>query len=97
MMRTLGASRLKLMSHVLLEGQLLAGMGTLLGLILGHSAAALLASAVQESRGMTLDGFTFVAGEGWIVVLALGAGLIASLIPAFQAYKTDISSVLAEG
>ncbi len=97
MMRTLGASRIKLMSHVLLEGLILSGMGTILGLILGHTAAAILASAVQESRGMALDGFAIVPGEGWIVVLALGAGLIASLIPAYQAYRTDISSVLAEG
>jgi putative ABC transport system permease protein len=97
MMRTLGASRFRLMSHVLLEGQLLAGMGVVLGLILGHSAAAFMASAVQESRGMALDGLAFVSGEGWIILLAMGAGLIASLIPAFQAYRTDISSTLAEG
>ena len=97
MMRTLGASRTKLMAHVLLEGQILAGMGTFLGLMLGHGAAALLASAVQESRGMAIDGFVLVPGEGWIVLLALGAGLIASLIPAIQAYRTDISTTLAEG
>ena len=97
MMRTLGASRIKLMAHVLLEGQILAGMGTVLGLLIGHGAAALLATAVQESRGMAIDGFVFVPGEGWIVLLALGAGLIASLIPAIQAYRTDISNTLAEG
>jgi len=97
MMRTLGASRVKLMTHVLLEGQILAGMGTVLGLLIGHGAAAFLASAVQESRGMTIDGFVFVPGEGWIILLALGAGLVASLIPAIQAYRTDISNTLAEG
>ena len=97
MMRTLGASRFRLMSHVLLEGQLLAGMGVVLGLILGHSAAAFMATAVRESQGMALDGLAFVSGEGWIILLALGAGLIASLIPAYQAYRTDISSTLAEG
>lgn len=97
MMRTLGASRVKLMAHVLLEGQILAGMGAILGLLIGHGAAALLATAVQESRGMAIDGFVFVPGEGWIVLLALGAGLVASLLPAIQAYKTDISTTLAEG
>ncbi len=97
MMRTLGASRVKLMAHVLLEGQILAGMGAVLGLVIGHGAAAILASAVQQSRGMAIDGFAFAPGEGWIILLALGAGLIASLIPAIQAYKTDISTTLAEG
>ncbi|MBO6576917.1 MAG: ABC transporter permease [Rhodothermales bacterium] len=96
MMRSLGASRTRLMAHVLLEGQLLAGMGALLGLAVGHAAAVMLASAFEESRGMAIDGSTFVPGEGMVVLLILGAGLVASLIPAIQAYRTDISSVLAD-
>jgi hypothetical protein len=31
-----------------------------------------------------------------LLLLALGIGLIASLIPAIQAYRTDIGTVLAE-
>ena len=97
MMRSLGASRRKLMAHVLLEGLLLAGMGTLLGLLLGHLAAAGIGSAVEQTQGLALGGFGFVAEEFIVVTLALGAGILAAIIPAYQAYRTDIARVLAEG
>ncbi len=97
MMRTLGASRRKLMGHVLLEGLLLAGMGTLLGLVLGHLAAAGLGGAVERAQGLDLSGFTFVPGELLVIALALGAGVVAALIPAYQAYRTDIARTLARG
>jgi len=97
MMRTLGASRRKLMAHVLLEGLILAGMGTLLGLVLGHAAAAILGGAVEQAQGMALGGFTFVTGEIIVVLLALAAGIVAALLPAYQAYRTDIARVLAKG
>jgi len=97
MMRTLGASRRKLMTHVLLEGLILAGLGTVLGLALGHVAAAILGGAVEQAQGMALGGFTVVAGEIVVVLLALGAGVVAALLPAYQAYRTDIAQVLARG
>lgn len=96
MMRTLGASRRKLMSHVLLEGLILSGMGCLLGLVLGHGAALGLGAALESSQGMTLGGFTVLPEEGYVILLALGAGLVAALIPAWQAYRTDIARILAE-
>lgn len=97
MMRTLGASRRKLMAHVLLEGLLLAGLGTVLGLALGHLAAAALGAAVERTQGMALGGFTVVPGELGVVALALVAGLLAALLPAYQAYRTDIARTLAKG
>lgn len=96
MMRTLGASRGKLMSHVLIEGLLLSGMGCVLGLILGHGTALVLGAALESSQGMTLGGFTVLPEEAYVVLLALGAGLVAALIPAWQAYRTDIARILAE-
>jgi putative ABC transport system permease protein len=85
------------MAHVLLEGLILAGMGTLLGLVLGHAAAAILGGAVEQAQGMALGGFTVVTGEIIVVLLALAAGIVAALLPAYQAYRTDIARVLAKG
>ncbi|NNF04323.1 MAG: FtsX-like permease family protein [Rhodothermales bacterium] len=96
MMRTLGAPRRKLMTHVLLEGLLLSGMGCLLGLILGHAAAMVLGVALENAQGMALGGFTLLPEEGYVVLFALVAGLAAALIPAWQAYRTDIARILAE-
>jgi len=43
-----------------------------------------------------LTGFRFVNGELWVVLAALMTGVVAALIPAFQAYRTDIAKTLAE-
>ena len=94
-MRTLGASQGKLFMHVVLEGLLLATMGLAVGLLLGHGAAEVLGAMFSQTRQLEMTGWTFAAGEGWLVVLALGVGVVASLIPAWQAYKTDIAATLA--
>ncbi|MEM8601698.1 MAG: FtsX-like permease family protein [Bacteroidota bacterium] len=97
MMRALGAPRRRLMAHVLLEGLLLASLGAVLGLVLGHLAAAVLGGAVEQAQGMAIGGFSFDLRVLFVVALALVAGVVAALIPAFQAYRTDIARVLAQG
>ena len=94
-LRSLGASRGKLLAHVLLEGLLLATAGTLLGLVLGHAGAAVLVGAVEQAQGLALDPWAFVPGEVALAGLALGVGLVAALIPAIQAYRTDLATTLA--
>jgi putative ABC transport system permease protein len=44
---------------------------------------------------VSVTGWTFLPEELLLVVLALGVGLIAALLPAILAYRTDISRVLA--
>jgi putative ABC transport system permease protein len=96
-LRTLGASRGKLLRHVLLEGVLLVAMGTAAGLILGHVATEVLGSWAQAARQMELTGRAWVPGEIWLVALALGVGVVAALLPAIQAYRSDIARTLARG
>jgi putative ABC transport system permease protein len=38
-----------------------------------------------------------VGGEWWLFVLALGVGIVAALLPAWRAYRTDIAGTLARG
>jgi len=52
---------------------------------------------VEQAQGMALGGFTVVTGEIIVVLLALAAGIVAALLPAYQAYRTDIARVLAKG
>ncbi|MEM6784156.1 MAG: ABC transporter permease [Bacteroidota bacterium] len=97
-MRSLGAKRRTLVAHALLEGFLLASMGTVLGLLLGHGAASALGAATAGTRTpVPLTGLTFVPEEWALVALMLGLGIIAALIPAIQAYRTDIARLLARG
>jgi ABC-type lipoprotein release transport system permease subunit len=35
--------------------------------------------------------------ESWVVVLALAAGIIATVLPAWRAYRLDVAATLSEG
>ena len=95
-MRSLGASRARLFVHVVLEGQMITFLGGLLGFVLGHGLMELLADSYEKSNQMGITGLVFVNRELYVMLISVGVGLIASLIPAFNAYKTNISKVLAE-
>lgn len=95
MMRTMGASRQFLVWQVVLEGVMLALLGALLGLFLGHVAAEILGVFLDESQSIGLSGLTFSTNELWLVALAVGIGAIASVLPAILAYRTDIAKTLA--
>jgi putative ABC transport system permease protein len=94
-MRTLGASRSTLTRHVLLEGLLFAVAGLVLGLALGHLATGLLAATVDQARDMNLTAWAWAPRETWLVGLALIVGAVSALLPAVQAYRTDLAFALA--
>ncbi|MGI9418318.1 MAG: FtsX-like permease family protein [Geminicoccaceae bacterium] len=96
-MRTMGASPRTLLAQLLLEGALLAGGGAILGLLIGHGAASLLAVNFPWAGNLGLTGWTWIPEELYVVGLALLVGLVAALLPAIQAYRTDIAAVLASG
>lgn len=96
-MRTLGASSRMLFLQLLLEGLILAGGGAVLGLLLGHGVASLMTFLLPDISTLGLTGLTWLAEEAYVVGLAFIIGLLAALIPAFQAYRTDITAVLASG
>lgn len=95
-MRTLGATRTKLFTHIILEGLLLAVVGGLLGFILGHGAVELTGRMVEGSSQMSITGFQVLKTELNILLLVLGVAFIAALLPAIQIYRIDISKTLAK-
>jgi putative ABC transport system permease protein len=95
LMRTLGATRRTLLAQLLLEGLLMATGGALLGLVLGHGAAEIIGRLVPSAQAMGLSGLAWRIEETYVIGLALGIGLLAALLPAFQAYRTDIVAVLS--
>ncbi|MEZ5932762.1 MAG: FtsX-like permease family protein [Alphaproteobacteria bacterium] len=96
-MRTLGASPGTLWRQLLLEGALLAALGTVLGVLLGHVAAGLLALVSPDAEALGLRSLHIRVEELYVVALALLTGLAAAMIPALQAYRTDIVRLLASG
>ncbi len=95
--RAVGIGRGRLVAHVLLEGVIVSALGLLLGLLAGHGAAYAVGWALEADRGIAVTGALWHPLEGWIVVAALVAGLLAAAIPAWQAYRTEVALVLGEG
>lgn len=97
MLRCLGATRGEVLLCLLIEGQLLSLLGALLGFGLGHAAVEVLGQWLASTQGMQITGWTWAAGE-WLLLAGLaGVGLVASGLPALQAYRGDVAKVLSEG
>jgi len=96
-MRTLGASPRRLFGLLLLEGLVLAFLGALVGLALGHVFAGLLGLWLQLHQQPALTGLAWRPEELWLAAAALGVGVLAALLPAWRAYRTDVSRTLAQG
>lgn len=94
-MRCLGASKFRLFLLVLLDGILVTGIGTCLGLLIGHAALELI-GAYQESSQARLSGMVIVPQELYLIVTGVITGALASIIPALQIYKVDIAETLTK-
>jgi putative ABC transport system permease protein len=96
-MRTLGASRGKLFGLLVLEGITLAMVGTLIGVALGHMLASALGAWLEAQQQYPVTGLEWRPEELWLALVALTVGLIAALLPAWRAYRTEVSRTLAQG
>jgi putative ABC transport system permease protein len=94
-MRTLGASRLKLFILILSEGSVLTFIGGLTGTLLGHAAVAIFVSVNAQGKMAGILPWEFTGGEALVLAGSLGIGIVSSLLPAVQAYRTPISETLA--
>lgn len=94
-MRTLGASKGKLFSLIILEGLILTLIGTLIGVALGHGILHLIGN-YQESSQAKMSGTIFIKEEFYILAAGLLIGIVAAIIPAIQAYRSNISKILAK-
>jgi putative ABC transport system permease protein len=95
-LRTLGASRLQLVTLVFLEGISLTTLGALLGIGFGHGFLALVVALTTQEVVSLVDPWIFLPEEGLIFAYALAVGVVASLIPAWSAYQTSIAKQLTK-
>jgi len=72
-------------------------LGYLLGMGLSHIGMEILAGAMQDAYRYTFSGWVLLREEAWLLLGALAIGVVAAIIPAIQAGRTDISTTLSEG
>ena len=92
-MRTMGATKNKLFALVLVEGLVITFLGGIVGLILGHLALYFITQQTSASADF-VEAFTILPQEWILLIFAIFVGAIASVIPAFKAYQTSISTIL---
>ncbi len=97
LMRVMGAGRSKLFLLILIEGLIIALLGYVIGLALSHISVEYLSGYMQDAYRYAISGKVFLRQEAWLLLGCIVVGLISAVIPAIQAFRTDISETLAEG
>jgi putative ABC transport system permease protein len=95
-MRALGARRTHVLATVLIEAVLLAVAGGLAGWLLGHLLVAAIGPLVATDAGVSLGVFSAApVAEVLLVPFLIGLAILAGLMPALAAYRTDVARWLS--
>lgn len=93
-LRGVGAGRSSLVTVVLVETVLMALLGTLFGRLLGYAAAASIAAELTRQSAIPIEIDSLGALEPLLWLLPLGLGVLAGLLPAWQAYRVNVVAKL---
>lgn len=94
-MRALGARRGTIMGILVGEAVLIAAVGGLAGLILGHVIIHAAAPAVKLAVGFAVPAWTLRGFEPVVLLGVLMVGCVAGIGPAIAGYRTDVAPGLA--
>lgn len=97
LIRVMGGSRRSLFTLIILEGIIMTLIGFVVGFFLSHIGMEVLANSLQSSYKYSFSGFKFMTAEIALLGISLIIGLLAALIPAITASRTDIHNTLNQG
>jgi len=96
-LRVMGGSRTTLFALIILEGLILAVLGYLLGILLGHLGVGVLGGQLEATYKYRFSPWLWLKEEYLILAVLLVLSFVASLLPAIKASRTPISETLSEG
>tara|TARA_B100001094_G_scaffold32459_1_gene26936 strand:- start:872 stop:2110 length:1239 start_codon:yes stop_codon:yes gene_type:complete len=92
MMRASGATSKLVLISILTEGFLIAFIGGLLGVFMGHILLEIMGQYLTNHY--QFSGLIFNYFELWLLIGTIATGIISGFIPSIAAYNMDISSTL---
>ena len=96
LMRINGASRLQLLSLIMIESLILCLVGFIFGTVFGRLALGFISNSAEDDFKMAFNPMEIVwQKESMLLLATLIVGIIAALIPAIKAYQLNISKTLA--
>ncbi|KQO25575.1 multidrug ABC transporter substrate-binding protein [Acidovorax sp. Leaf76] len=96
MLRMLGAPPGRVAGLVLWEALWLAAMASALGLLMGHTLAHTLGWVLQSQGLLPVSGLVWLPAEAGVPLLAGAVAALAALLPAMQAYRTEVADLLSQ-
>ena len=96
LIRVMGGSRATLFMLIVIEGIILAIIGYVVGMIISHGGMEVMSKFLQSSYRYDFTGWRMIPGDAWLFLGSILLGVVAALIPAYQASYTDIHKALSE-
>ena len=96
LMRVMGAGPGKLFILIILEGLILAIISFILGILVSHLAMFFMSEQLSEAYKYEFSAWRMTGKEGPLFLMSLILGFVASVIPAYRAYRTDIHQTLSK-
>lgn len=93
-LRSLGATQGDIFRLITLEAAILAGLGVIVGSLIGHSLIAISAPTISEQYGVLLQAWRLQGMEIGIAVSVWLLGILAGLLPAIMAYRLPVADTL---
>ena len=94
MMRASGATSKLVLISILAEGFLIAFIGGLLGVFMGHILLEIMGQYLTNHYHYQFSGLIFNSFELWLLIGTIATGIFSAFMPAIAAYNMDISSTL---
>ena len=94
MLRLLGAPPWRVAALVSLEALSLALLASVLGLALAHGLVAILGRVLAAQQSLSLSGAWLSPWEWTVPAVALGLAVLAAALPAWRAFRLDVTELL---
>jgi putative ABC transport system permease protein len=95
LMLSMGATRLKLFTLLLLEGLIIGIIGFVIGMIMSHLALLAMSKTAEENFHYQFKILAFSLDELWILLACIAISIFAAAIPSLGIYRINISKTLA--